>query len=361
MKLSAAYVFPALYCGGAERWGITLAEHTRERIDWRGCAVTLRVDLADSPDSLVADMRRLIPVYGHGADAVDRVADADVLITWGVTRLEERTARYRETRRGPIVFVAHGCGDFDRHAMRHSARAATHWTAVSAGCLPAFRREVPGAAVTVIENGIDPARCRITRDRQAVRRELGLAPHEFAVGHVGRLSPEKNPLGLARAVACLPEHYRAVWIGGGYDAERQQERITRVLPRAIFRPRVDAGIGDYLNALDAFCLVSPAEGCSLTVLEAALTGTPMIVTPVGAMPSIEARYGRHWLTVPVEHRPEDLAREILRVARWSPQQRAAITGEARRIVEQHYQARHMADRWCAYLERIVAEWKGTAA
>jgi hypothetical protein len=83
----------------------------------------------------------------------------------------------------------------------------------------------------------------------------------------------------------------------------------------------------------------------------------VIVTPVGVMPELEARHGRHWGTVPVGHAPEQLAEEILRIARMSPQERLQRTAAAARVVRDNYLARHMADRWCHYLARIVHEWQ----
>jgi len=352
--IAAALVTPSLYFGGAERWMITLAEETRQRIDWRGCAVFSKIYQVDN---MVEEMGRLMPVWGYGPKSVARAAGgADVLVTWGITRLEEATAEWRRQRRGPIVFVGHGSGEFDRNAMKASGRIATHWAVVSRACVPAISETLPGVEVKVIENGIDPVRCRSTRSREEVRRELGIAPHEFLVGYVGRMVPEKNPLGVARGLACLPDRYRGIWIGDGYDVERQSEEIRKAYPGAILHPRVDTGIGDYLRALDCFVLVSPAEGFSLGFLEACYCGVPVIVTPVGVMPQLERRHGRHWGTVPVEHTPEQLAAEIVRLARQSPARRAETAAAARRIVADNYLARHMGDRWYRFLRRIVAEW-----
>ena len=356
--IRTAFITPALYWGGAERWMLTLARESARELDWVGCAVIEEMFLSDN---MVSEMGQYMPVWGYGHDAVERVMPkADVLISWGLSSIESLTRRWRIQRRGPLVFVGHGSGQFDRNAMRAAGKCASHWVVVSEACVPAITEECPHAPVQVIENGIDAQRCVPGRSREEVRRELGIAPHEFAVGYFGRLVPEKNPVGLARAVACLPDRFRGVWIGDGWDMENQRAAIRAILPSAIFRDRVDSNIGDYLRALDVFVLVSPAEGFSMAFLEACYAGVPTIMTPVGVMPELERRHGRHWEVVPVKHTPQQLAEAIVRMSQWSDEFRQQRIASAKRIVEQNHLASHMAARWCRFLERACETWKVAA-
>jgi len=46
--IKAAFITPALYWGGAERWMLTLARETAGDLHWVGCAVIEEMFLADN-------------------------------------------------------------------------------------------------------------------------------------------------------------------------------------------------------------------------------------------------------------------------------------------------------------------------
>ncbi len=169
-KLRAGLVTPALYWGGAERWMLDLARFSTHAIDWTGCAC---VSPAFRDDTMAHLFEQLMPVRGFGCEAVRQVADgADVLIAWGNYDL----AAMVEGFNGPVVFVGHGSGSFDRKAVRQAAHGATHHAAVAQAATVPFEGVVPIASVEVIYNGIDPNRCKQTVEREDTRRRVGVAP-----------------------------------------------------------------------------------------------------------------------------------------------------------------------------------------
>jgi len=195
--------------------------------------------------------------------------------------------------------------------------------------------------------------------RAAVRRELGVSTEEFLVAYVGRLVPEKFPLGVAKAVAMLPGRFRALFVGGGWAEEAEREGIREALGRrALFTGRVE-NVGDYYAAADCFAQASPREGFSMGMLEAMHCRLPCALTNVGVLPELEETHGRHWESV-IPDRPEtaaDLSRAIGRIAAMTPEERRDRVGRCAEIVDQNYLATHMADRWVEFLRKVAGSWK----
>ncbi len=333
---------------------LDLARFSGHAIDWVGCASVSQMNRDDTMVSLFSD---LMPVEEHGQKAVRHVARrAEALVAWGAYPLRRFVAGFR----GPVVFVGHGQGQFDRNAAATARSGATHFTAVAEASVPPIvEADVPCEQVAVLHNGIDPGRCRQTITRTAIRRKLGVTDDQFLVGYMGRMVPEKNPLGVAEAVAMCPRHYRGVFVGGGWNLETQRAQVRGVLgKRALFVDRVE-DVGNYYRALDCFVQASPAEGFSMGMLEAMLCGVPCALTNVGVLPELERRHGRHWESVEpnTPHTSSDLAAAIGRIATMQPADLANRTGAARGIVEGNYLAQHMAERWITYLTAIHGEWQ----
>jgi hypothetical protein len=140
------------------------------------------------------DMRReaeqFAEVVTGEVDLAALVANADVMVAWGVYGLAEMLRGFT----GPIMQVSHGCGAWTESFWAANQTVTTHCVAVSRSAATAFGHD----RVTIIPNGVDPRRCEALR-----RREWGLLPHEIAIGFVGRISPEKNPHTTSHAVRAL--------------------------------------------------------------------------------------------------------------------------------------------------------------
>ena len=348
-KLRIGMVTPALYWGGAERVLVNLGRELREQVEWTGCALCSN---SFRTENMVKEMRQSMPVYPcdpsappsvYGRASVRKVSrNADAVILWG----EVEPAKVLQDFHGRKVFITHGCGDWDKRALEKSA-GCTHYVCVSSACKALFSDR----PVTIIENGVEPERCTTTRSREDVRKELGLKPDDFAVGYLGRMAPEKTPQKIAMALFVLPDSFKGVWIGGGWQQDVIRNTILRTLEkRAIIRDTV-WDIGNYLQAFDLFALVSPAEGFSMAFLEAALVGVPCLMTPVGVMPDLVARHGDLWATIPIKHTAMDLA-NMIRGVRENLSFWKGKAEKAREVVAGNYLASHMAARWLTYLKGI---------
>lgn len=149
---------------------------------------------------------------------------------------------------------------------------------------------IPRSRLHFVPNGVDTALYRPlpAAEREALRAELGVAGRCVAI-MVGRLSPEKNPLGLLEAWSLLGPPKDAVLVLAGTGPERES-----VAARA-------ASLGDavrvlgpvanpvvWLQAADLFVLPSIWEGLSNALLEALACGLPIVSTPVSGSEDIFA-------------------------------------------------------------------------
>ena len=282
-----------------------------------------------------------------GESAMAQVAArSDVVIAWGVFGLD----RWLREFRGPVVQVSHGSGAWTESFLNDNRGVETQAVAVSREAATAFAH----GRVTIIPNGVDPARCEAHRPRDEVRREWGLLPHEIAVGFVGRISPAKNPLATSQAVRTLGPGYRAVYVGKGYG-EDLRPAARDITPDAIFVEPMQQ-VGDALHALDCLIMASPAEGFSLVLIESLMAGLPLVATPVGVVPDLEQDHGLKLITVPIHPSADQLAEGVRRAI--APENRD-LTGTARQIAGSHYSVKTMSRRWASCLVSFPSSRLGT--
>lgn len=118
--------------------------------------------------------------------------------------------------------------------------------------------------------------------RPGVRKRQVIDPSAFVVGHVGRLSKEKNLFFLAQAISKFlqraPEA-RAIIVGSGPCAPEMARifREHRVSARVRW-PGVQRGqaLADMYGAMDVFAFSSVIETQGLVLAEAMAAGTPVI-------------------------------------------------------------------------------------
>ena len=219
-------------------------------------------------------------------------------------------------------------------------------------------------------------------DGASWRRRLGIPQEAFVVGHVGRLSPEKNLVFLARAVAaalCGHRHVHFLVVGAGpsasairrvFDAAGLADRLhlpgTRVLPE----------LADAYHAMDVFAFASLSETQGMVLAEAMAAGLPVVaVDAPGAREVVVDGYNGYLLpTVDVAA----FAAALRNVMALNRQQRMvwtqAVANTARRYslersvdaalrVYRALEANQSGRRaeahepWQANIRRIKAEWE----
>lgn len=339
--LSAVHVGPCFSRGGAEQQLIDLArffDPSRIRID--RCIVT---DPTLVDPAVVGDMPA--PVEVGGAEAVRRASQwCDVIMWWGMP-MNDWLADSRSKLR---VFLAHGDCGWTRELLAGSASVVDHVVAVS----QRVRQTVcQGYPTSVILNGVDSARLGQSRPREEVRASLGFAPDDFVLGYVGRFSAEKRPELLIRATAHLPPHFKALLVGWGAQRNELMEMANAVIPGRFAFAAADRYLGDYYQAIDAFCLLSFHEGFALVILEAMMCERPVIATPVGSVPEfiIDRVNG-----LVVDGEPESVSNAAQLLYRY-PNWARGVAAEGKRFALQHGHARRMAHEYEELLERLWRE------
>jgi glycosyltransferase involved in cell wall biosynthesis len=190
----------------------------------------------------------------------------------------------------PVVHTKHGRAltsfAWSKRFRRFLYRLADRIVVVSNETGESFlaKSGVERARIVVIYNGIDTARFR-DLDRAGARRELGIDEGAIVFGSVSRLDPVKDHPTMLRAFAAAAKRCaRCVFIIVGDGPERG----------AIERLVAELGLGDSvklagftddvpgrLAAFDMFLQPSTEEGLSLTILEAAAAGVPIVASAVG--------------------------------------------------------------------------------
>ena len=283
-----------------------------------------------------------IPVVVGGMEAVREAArTSDILLYWGVA-----LNNWLDDCRAPLcVYLAHGESHWTRQLLQNSSRVTDHTIAVSLRAQKAVCENYPS---TVIHNGVDTARLASSRSRMAVRTKLGYRDDDFVLGIVARYSPEKRFELLIETIANLPPNFKMLAVGCGPRLPKLLQMANDLIPNRYAFVEAHTYLGDYYQAMDAYCMTSEHEGFGLVVLEAMFYGLPVIATRVGAVPEL-IQHGRTGFIV------TDDAAEFAAIARelqFRPAWAKAVGREAQAFAQQHGHASEMAEKYADLLEQL---------
>lgn len=192
---------------------------------------------------------------------------------WDASDPDGRNRKFRLIRRLYRPFVHHYIA-LSRHLERYLVR--------DVGIAP--------ERVSQVYNGVDAQRFRPAGTmRSAIAGSPFTGADAWLVGTVGRLSPVKDQVLLARAFVRALElapdasdRLRLVIVGEGPLRGPVEEVLREGNAASLAWLAGDRGdVPDLLRGLDAFALPSLAEGISNTILEAMATALPIVATAVG--------------------------------------------------------------------------------
>ncbi|MBW2991034.1 glycosyltransferase family 4 protein [Candidatus Woesearchaeota archaeon] len=183
-----------------------------------------------------------------------------------------------------------------------------------------------------IHLGVDTKKFVPMRNKIPAKKNLGLDPDFFVIGHHGRLGREKDLTTLLRAFIIVKKSYpKTILIVVGEGVESIKKKLTNV--QGVILPGSSNNVIPYLQAMDVYCLTSLTETTSLTTLEAMSCGVPVIATKVGFVkdyikPEINGLFFK-------ERNSYDLAKKIMFLMRHEVM-RTKLSLEARKTVEKEF-------------------------
>ena len=174
------------------------------------------------------------------------------------------------------------------------------------------------------------------------------------IGYIGRLSGEKGVMNFVQALPSIlsdREDLRVLIGGDGQLREAVEASLQEVgfAARTALPGWISHGdLPNYLNQLRLLVLPSYTEGLPNIMLEAMACGTPVLATPVGAIPDviIDGKTG----FIMENNSPECIADNVVRALN-SPDLEQ-ILENGRQFVEEHFTFERVVDRWKGVLEEI---------
>lgn len=206
--------------------------------------------------------------------------------------------------------------------------------------------------LVVIRNGVETHRVCLG-DGLDKRRAWGIPERAFHVGCVARLSPEKDHATLIAAFAMLRKRLpeaRLTLVGDGKLRSTLEDLARRLdVAEVVKFVGYTDEVAEVLPSFDVFALASRTEGTSLTLLEAAAAGLPIVATRVGGNAEI-VMDGESGVLVP-DGQPEALAEALFAVAQREDRREMGLRG--REEVARRYELAKMVAAYDTLYEEVL--------
>lgn len=214
---------------------------------------------------------------------------------------------------------------------------------------------IPENRVFLIPNGLNISEYAPSghQERLDRKKKLGLEG-KLVVLYVGRLSEQKNPLGLAKAWAqvCIDIPGAVlVYVGPGPQLDALKDQIASLGCEGSVRlVGTCADVLPWYQASDVYVLPSHNEGLSNSLLEAMACGLPVVSTRVSGSEDIFAEADIGEL---VEVGDQDGIADGLKRMLENPEQRIKCGATARTYVELNFSLDSIVDKMVGLYESMV--------
>jgi glycosyltransferase involved in cell wall biosynthesis len=258
-----------------------------------------RVTAKSFPMPFYRELRLPRPPFGKVFRALDRFQPDLVHIATEAT-LGLAALRHTNQRGLPVVSSFHT--NFDQYTGHYGVgwTKGLIWRYLRWFHNRTLETYVPSRATTAIlrsrgfkrlvlwPRGVDGMLFRPDRPgRASVRKALGIAHDDIVIGHVGRIAVEKNVMYLADAMERVVEARPKVRLLIVGDGPSRSELEARLGPKADFVGyRTGDDLADHYAAADLFAFTSQTETFGNVVLEALVSGLPVVALAVGGPKNI---------------------------------------------------------------------------
>ena len=137
--------------------------------------------------------------------------------------------------------------------------------------------------VTIIPNAIDADKFKFNADARSQKRsELGLNEKQIVICHIGRLTYQKNPLGMldiVKEVLQKTPDATLISIGTGDMDDEVHSYAKKIgIEKNVLFLGKRSDIPELLSASDVFFLPSFYEGLPIVAIEAQASGLPLVIS-----------------------------------------------------------------------------------
>jgi glycosyltransferase involved in cell wall biosynthesis len=194
---------------------------------------------------------------------------------------------------------------------------------------------------TVIKNGINLKKFNSGNVHKDIRAELGIAKETVLVGYIARITSQKDPITLLKAIAAVPAevdlHFLLVGEGDLKEEALKFARQLKIMHRVTFIDfRQD--VPDILNAIDIYCLPSLWEGLPIGLLEAMAMGKAIVATAIDGTKEVVNHMENGLLFPPMA--ADRLTEAFILLAK-DKSLRNSLSSHARQSVQENFNLEHM--------------------
>lgn len=135
----------------------------------------------------------------------------------------------------------------------------------------------------VLQNAIEVDKYTYSPEkRREIRVELGYLPEELVIGHVGRMTYEKNHdfiLQIFKCICSMKDKVRLILVGDGKLRDELESKAEKLgLSEKISFLGIRADVNKVMQAMDIFVFPSLFEGLPVTMVEAQAAGLPCVIS-----------------------------------------------------------------------------------
>ena len=279
-----------------------------------------------------------------------------------------------------VPFGAESLGEMAKRLSVGYANLCDHVIAPSRYIASLIVARGVSTPITVIPTGVDVARYERGEGRE-FRRRLRIPEGAFAVGHVGRLAPEKNLDFLAESLGLFMQrypsaHFFVVGTGPSQPGLKKCLEAAGVGERCHFAGQLDEpDVINAYHAMDVFAFSSQSETQGIVVAEAMAAGVPVVALDAPALSEVVEDGVNGVVVTPADSR--EFAEALGRVAGLPPEHRAAYIRAARHTAQgcsvdvcadkslalysdvlrgARCDISHQIHEWSGFLKRVEEEW-----